>query len=94
MVVIPKYALKEEKEKALGFLLEVLDFFWNDPDATWLVAGGYALIGEKDEALRWLELCLNKGNINYPLFSKLDCSFFENIRGEEHFQKVNVKGKI
>ena len=88
-----KYALKEEKEKALGFLTEeVLDFFWNDPDATWLVAGGYALIGEKDEALRWLELCLNKGNINYPLFSKLD-PFFESIRGEERFKKLMERVK-
>ena len=47
----------------------------------------HALIGENDEALRWLEHAVDKGCINYPLFSKVD-PFLENIRGEQRFKRL------
>jgi non-specific serine/threonine protein kinase len=88
-----KHALKGEKSKALEFLSEdVRNFFWHDTDLPLLGAGGFAIIDEKDEALRWLEHAINKGNINYPLLSEKD-PFLENIRGEERFKKLMVRVK-
>ena len=49
------------------------------------MAHGYALIGEKEKALDWLENAINRGFIAYPFLTKHD-PFLENIRGEERFQ--------
>ena len=88
-----KYALNGEKSKALELLTEdVRNFFWHDADLPCLAAGGFALIDEKKEAIRWLEHSINKGNINYPLLSEID-PFLENIRGEERFKKLMERVK-
>jgi len=52
----------------------------------------YALIGEKSEAINWLEQGINYGFIHYPWLSKLD-HFLENIRGEERFKKLMERVK-
>ena len=31
------------------------EFFWNDPEVPWFGASLFALVDEKEEALRWLE---------------------------------------
>ncbi len=83
-----KHALNGNKEKALASLTdEARSFFWNDPDVPWLGACNYALIGEKEEALDWLERAVDRGNINYPLLSQND-PLLESIRGEERFKKL------
>ena len=88
-----KYAINGEKSKALELLTEdVRNFFWHDPDLPWLGAGGFALIDEKEEAIRWLEHAINKGNINYPVLSGID-PFLENIRGEERFKNLMERVK-
>ena len=38
-----------------------------DFEASWEMATGYALIGETDDALEWLENAVQRGFINYPL---------------------------
>ena len=81
-------ALKGEKRKALESLNEdVINFFWNDADLPVLGVGGFALIDDKKEAIRWLEHSINKGFINYPHLLEID-PFLENIRGEERFKKL------
>ena len=88
-----KYALNGEKSNPLELLNEdVRNYFWHDADLPWLGAGGFALIDEKKEAIRWLEHSINKGNINYPLLSEID-PFLENIRGEERFKKLMERVK-
>jgi serine/threonine protein kinase len=52
----------------------------------------YALIGEKERALDWLERDVNLGMINYPLMNGLD-PFLANIRGEERFKKLMERVK-
>ncbi len=47
----------------------------------------YALLDEKEEALEWLELAVNKGWLNYPFLNEID-PFLQNIRGEERFKKL------
>jgi serine/threonine protein kinase/Flp pilus assembly protein TadD len=88
-----KYALNGEKSKALELLTEdVRNFFWHDADLPCLAAGGFALIDEKKEAIRWLEHVINKGFINYPILVEKD-PFLENIRGEERFKKLMERVK-
>jgi TolB-like protein len=90
-----KHALQKERDKALQVLTKPKrDILWNDPEGPWLMAGGFALLGEKAEALSWLERAAVRGWSNYPLFSRID-PFLANIRGEEHFQKLmeRVKGQ-
>ncbi len=65
----------------------VKHYLWVDPDLPWMVAGLFAVMGEKAEALRWLEHAIDRGWINYPLFAEHD-PLLENIRGEERFNKL------
>jgi len=83
-----KYALKGERKKALEMLTDdSRNYFWNDSELPWIGACNFALIDEKEEALNWLEHAINKGWINYPLFSEID-PLLDNIRGEERFKKL------
>ncbi|MCJ7587502.1 MAG: tetratricopeptide repeat protein, partial [Candidatus Aminicenantes bacterium] len=65
----------------------VKESIWMDFHLPWLMADGYSLLGEKAEALRWLERAVEKGIFNYPLLSELD-PLLANIRGEERFKKL------
>ena len=88
-----KYSLQGEKEKAIQMLTEERkNYAAKDYHFPWLMAECFALLDEKKEALDWLELAVEKGWINYPLFSKLD-PFLKNIRGEARFKKLMEKVK-
>lgn len=65
---------------------------WMDFHLPWPMAEGYALLGDKDEALRWLERAVEKGNFNYPLWNELD-PLLANIRGEPRFKKLMERVK-
>jgi len=90
------HTLQGRRTKALETLEALPDdvktLFWNDPELPWLGACGYALVDEKEEALRWLEHAVSRGWINYPLFSEQD-PLLENIRGEERFRKLMARVK-
>ncbi len=68
------------------------NWFWNDPELPWFAASAFALAGAKDEALRWLERAVERGWINYPLFSEQD-PFLESIRDEPRFKELMVRVK-
>jgi eukaryotic-like serine/threonine-protein kinase len=53
----------------------------------WMLADGYALIGRRDDAVRWLGRAVDQGFINYPILSKLD-PLLESIRGDAEFQTL------
>jgi serine/threonine protein kinase len=50
------------------------------------LAGGYALIGRRDDALRWLKEAVRLGFINYPFFTR--APFLESLRGDAEFQAL------
>jgi TolB-like protein len=88
-----KYALQGEKKKALDtFTDKAREFFWNDPEVPWFGASLFALVDEKEEAVRWLEHSVDRGWINYPVFAERN-PFFANIRGEERFKKLMERVK-
>jgi hypothetical protein len=56
------------------------------------MAHGYALIGENDSAMDWLENAVNRGFIHYPFISEID-PFFMKLRNEQRFKKLMIRVK-
>jgi len=69
--------------------VDTKNFLWNDPDVLPFIGSAYALAGATEEALTWLERSIERGWINYPLFSTQD-PFYKSIRGEERFKELMV----
>ncbi len=83
-----KYAFQGDKSRALESLtFESKTKLKQDCEWSWLMADGYALIDEKDEALNWIESIVNSDFINYPLLSQHD-PFLENIRDDKRFRAL------
>jgi hypothetical protein len=53
----------------------------------WYLADGYALIGHRDEALRWLRQAIELGLINYQFLATRD-PFLESRRGDAEYQAL------
>ena len=87
-----KYALKGEKEKIQNLLTK--DFKNTVKREIWShgVAFFYLLLGQKEDALDWLENVVNRGFINYPFLNEYE-PLLENIRGEERFKKLMERVK-
>jgi TolB-like protein len=52
-----------------------------------LLADGYAQIGRRHDALRWLRRAVEQGFINHPFLSKAD-PFLEPLRGDAEYQEL------
>jgi TolB-like protein len=66
-------------------------WLWMDFHMPWLMAEGYSILGEKNEAIRWLDRAVEKGFFNYPMLNEKD-PLLNNIRGEPGFK--NLMNKI
>jgi len=88
-----KYALQGEKEGALQSVTEDLKSLAKEDEMypIWM-AEGYSLIGEKGDAIDWIEHGIDYGFIHYLWLSEND-PFLEKIRGEERFIKLMKKVK-
>ena len=47
----------------------------------------YALAGDENNALSWLEKAVSRGYLNYPFLSRQD-PFFSRLRGDPRFEKL------
>jgi non-specific serine/threonine protein kinase len=82
------HALRGDREKALAALNDELTAAAGaDMNYAWLMAQGFALIGENAMALGWLQTAVNCGFINYPLLHHLD-PLLEGVRQEQGFAKL------
>jgi len=63
-----------------------------DEGISLMLAQAFALIGEKEKALYWIEYTVNRGLINYPYLSEYDHTF-KNIRGDKRFKKLMERVK-
>ena len=59
---------------------------------SFFIAEIYALLGQRGEALDWLENAIKVGFINYPFLAEKD-PFLANIRGEPRFKKLMERVK-
>ncbi len=81
-------ALQQDADGALGFVTPQLEqaAHWVEYLGLFL-ADGYALIGRRDHALRWLREAVDRGFINYPFLSKRD-PFLESLRGDAEYEAL------
>jgi len=77
-----KYSLPDEVKNKLR-----IDIEWS-----WLIADFYALSGNIDEAIDWLDYIVDHGFINYPLLSKHD-KLLENIRQDKRYMELMTRVK-
>jgi tetratricopeptide (TPR) repeat protein len=85
-----KYALLGKNEQALDAVTEDLKTAaWWDDHWSLVMADGYALIGELDDALLWLDHAIDYG---YWSVRFLQCEpFLENLRSDERFDALVEK---
>ena len=81
-------ALQGDAPNAVGHVTATLEqsAHWVEYLA-WFLANGYALIGRRDDALRWLRETVDRGFINYPVLARLDPSL-ESIRGDAEYKAL------
>jgi len=88
-----KYAIQGDKEKAYGEATpEFRETCRRDGTYSHNLAGTFAMLKEKTEALDWLENAVDRGFINYPFLAEKD-SFLANIRREPRFHKLMERVK-
>ncbi len=93
MSLFLKFALQREKEKIPPLLTpDFLKTTRRDAQYSYHIAAFYAFLGEKEEALDWLENAVNRDFINYPLLAEKD-PFLAKLRGEERFRKLMERVK-
>jgi non-specific serine/threonine protein kinase len=87
------HALQGDKEEALKAVTPEFEAAsqW-DEVLSWMLAGGYAMLDEREKAYRWLEHAISRGFINYPFLSQYD-PFLENLRGEDRFKQLMERVK-
>ena len=57
-----------------------------------MMAEGYALLGRKTDALRWLRTAVERGFIHYPNLSE-GAAFLASLRSEPEFKALMVEVK-
>lgn len=85
-----RYALAGDMDQARRFLTDELrDDARTDMLFSWLLAECYALLGDREEAVRWVRNAVDGGFLNPPFFSEID-PFLDPIREDPGFQELMV----
>lgn len=93
LLMVLYHAYNGRKKEALEYLTDsMLEMGWEDFALAWFLAGYYAVMNEKELALKYIERIHEKGMINYPLLAEHD-PLLENIRNEPGFKKFLKKVK-
>ena len=88
-----KYAIQGDTERAHREATpEFRETCRRDGTYSHNLAGIFAMLKERTEALDWLENAVDRGFINYRFLSEKDC-FLANIRDEPRFQKLMERVK-
>jgi serine/threonine protein kinase/Flp pilus assembly protein TadD len=88
-----KHALQGKKKESLEAVTPQLELAAKEVEyLSRDMAHGYALIGEKEKALDWLENAVDRGFIAFPFLNDLD-PFLQSIRGEERFKRLMERVK-
>jgi tetratricopeptide (TPR) repeat protein len=80
------YASKGERQKIDPVIFNYKMDDVVDGDQAYWTAGVYALLGEKAEALKWLEHAITLGNQNYPWFQR--DKNFDRLRNDAEYQRL------
>jgi non-specific serine/threonine protein kinase len=88
-----KYALKKDEKNAdIALTSKLRNIAERDAHYSWYVAVGYAILGDRQKTLDWLENAVDMGFINYPFLSEYD-PFLKNLHGEKRFERLMQRVK-
>jgi hypothetical protein len=91
--LLRKHAVTGEKAKAFGCLTQDMEAVSKaSRSMSWFAADSFAILGEKEKAMDWLETAVSLGLINYRFFAEHD-PYLADIRGEPRFQKIIESAK-
>jgi serine/threonine protein kinase/Flp pilus assembly protein TadD len=80
------YAARGERQKIDPKIFTYRPEAVIDGDMSYWLAGVYALLGEKDRSLLWLQRTIDVGNHNYPWFER--DKTFDSLRGDPEYQRL------
>jgi non-specific serine/threonine protein kinase len=81
-------AMQGDRAAALAALVpQVEAAARGDMQYSWSVAQAFAMLGESDRAVDWLESAVSRGFANYPLIAERD-PLLEAVRGDLRFQQL------
>jgi tetratricopeptide (TPR) repeat protein len=90
---ITKYAILRDKAMVHKSLTqELINVARRDEQVSWIIAGCFSLVDEKEEALNWLENAVEEGCTNYPFLNEY-YPFLGNIRKKMRFKKIMERVK-
>ncbi len=87
IALVDKYAFLNDRTNLFKIMTPDFQEIMREGWASSVLASALALIGEKEEALDWLENAVNHGFINYPFLAEKD-PWLASIRGEARFKKL------
>ncbi len=88
-----RYALEGDAERSRAQMTPLLERAAGQLDhMTRTIADGYALIGQTDEALRWIRMAMNHGFINYPFLAAYN-PLLANVRSDPRFPPLMLEVK-
>jgi serine/threonine protein kinase/tetratricopeptide (TPR) repeat protein len=71
-----------------GFTKEVMALAQVDEGCTYMAAAAYAIVGDKEEALRWFKhMILDRGFVAWPYFAERD-PFLASLRGDAGYESL------
>jgi adenylate cyclase len=83
-----RHAINEDATGARDFLASgSTDYFSRDPEFQYFLAALLAKAGAHDESIEWLNHCVDRGWINYPLFAEGDV-MLAGIRNDPRFKLI------
>jgi tetratricopeptide (TPR) repeat protein len=80
------YASSKQREKIDPRIMRYRPEQVVDGDAAYWLGGIYALLGDRQNALDWLQRTVTLGNVNYPWFQK--DKNYDSLRADPQYQKI------
>jgi non-specific serine/threonine protein kinase len=88
-----KYAFQGKTQEALKVMTQDnLDKAKGVETLARMIFHGYAMVGEKEKTIDWIEIAVNHGFINYPFLNEYDY-LIDFIRGDERFEQLMKRVK-
>jgi len=83
--------VNNDTEKGISALKQLESINMNDSEPLFYWGSLYAMLGDKQGALRFLKRAVRQGYYNYPYF--MNSSFLDPIRDTQEFQKIVIEVK-